>query len=345
MKGRLVALGRIGGRLASVLIVDGRLEDFLIEPADGDIPLPGAILRAVVDRQFKGQGGVILRLPGANAFLRQSKGLAPGQSLLVQVTGYAEPGKAVPVTRNVLFKSRYAIVTPAAPGLNISRAIKDEDTREQLLEIAHDAMDGLDYGLIVRSSAEGADPAEVSDDIDSMCALATQVLTDTEDNGPELLWEGPDPHHLAWREWEKPDQIARHDTAFDDHGVADLLSAFQTPEVLLAGGAYMYVEPTRALVAVDVNTGADTSLAAALKANIAAARDLPRQLRIRGLGGQITVDFAPVQKKDRRQLEQVLKAAFRADPTETALVGWTPLGHFELQRKRERLPLNESLPK
>ncbi|MEO0829813.1 MAG: ribonuclease G, partial [Pseudomonadota bacterium] len=49
-------------------------------------------------------------------------------------------------------------------------------------------------------------------------------------------------------------------------------------------------------------------------------------------------------KKDRKQLEQILRAAFRADPVETALVGWTPLGHFELQRKRERRPLLDCLP-
>ena len=60
------------------------------------------------------------------------------------------------------------------------------------------------------------------------------------------------------------------------------------------------------LVAVDVNTGADTSPAAALKANIAAAKALPRALRLRGLGGQVVVDFAPLSKKDRRQIEQVL---------------------------------------
>ena len=106
--------------------------------------------------------------------------------------------------------------------------------------------------------------------------------------------------------------------------------------------AWIEVEPTRALVAVDVNTGPDTSSAAGLKANIAAARALPRALRLRGLGGQIVVDFAPMPKKDRRTLDQVLTSAFRADSVETALVGWTTLGHVELSRKRERLPLTEA---
>ena len=104
----------------------------------------------------------------------------------------------------------------------------------------------------------------------------------------------------------------------------------------------MMIEPTRALVAIDVNTGNDTTPAAALKVNIAAARDLPRQLRLRGLGGQIVVDFAPMPKKDRAILDQVIRAAFKSEP-EVNLAGWTTLGLYELTRKRDRLPLAEML--
>ena len=93
------------------------------------------------------------------------------------------------------------------------------------------------------------------------------------------------------------------------------------------------------------DAGGDTSPAAALKANLAAARDLPRQLRLRGLGGQITVDFAPMPKKDRHILDQSLKASFRAESSETTLAGWTPLGNFEIQRKRDRMPLSQCLPR
>ena len=106
----------------------------------------------------------------------------------------------------------------------------------------------------------------------------------------------------------------------------------------------MMLEPTRALVAVDVNTGPDTSPAASLKVNIAAARDLPRQLRLRGLGGQLVVDFAPIPKKDRAILDQVIRAAFKFEAAETNLAGWTTLGLYEMTRKRDRLPLADLLP-
>ncbi|NCM97464.1 MAG: ribonuclease G, partial [Rhodobacterales bacterium] len=126
-------------------------------------------------------------------------------------------------------------------------------------------------------------------------------------------------------------------------GVAEMVDAVLVPAVALPGGGHMMIEPTRALVAVDVNTGPDTSPAASLKANIAAARDLPRQLRLRGLGGQVVVDFAPMSKRDRAVLDQVLRAAFKGESAETSLAGWTPLGLFELVRKRDRLPLAEVL--
>ena len=109
-------------------------------------------------------------------------------------------------------------------------------------------------------------------------------------------------------------------------------------------GASLWIEPTRACVTVDVNTGPDTSPAAGLKANIAAARELPRQLRLRGLGGQVVVDFAPMPKRDRQILDQALRAAFKGEAAETNLAGFTALGLYEMVRKRDRLPLADLLP-
>lgn len=342
MKGRVIALDQIAGQAAAALIVDGQLHDFLIDSA-GDVPQPGSICRAVADRPMKGQGGVFVRLPqGDTGFLRQVSGVAPGQRLLVQVSGVAEPGKAVPVTTRLLFKSRYAIVTPGAPGRNISRRIHDEDSRAALAAMAERAMAGAnpDLGLILRSACETADADDIAADIAAMRDLAQVVLADLE-GGPELLVEGAMAQEIAWRDWSdpKPDEVADAEGAFAAHGVAEMVDAVLVPAVALPGGGHMMIEPTRALVAVDVNTGPDTSPAAALKANIAAARDLPRQLRLRGLGGQVVVDFAPMSKKDRAVLDQVLRAAFKGESAETSLAGWTPLGLFELVRKRDRLPL------
>lgn len=338
MKGRVLVLDEVDGRGVAALMVDGRLEDLAVDPAD-DTPLPGAIWRAVADRPVKGQGGLFLRLPGGQAaFLRQTAGIAPGQRVLVQATGPADEGKAVPVTTRLLFKSRYAIVTPGAPGLNISRKIAEEEIREALGTLAAQGMAGADpgLGLILRSSCAGAEPEIIAEDIAAMRALAEAVLADRTGE-PELLVDGPGAHDLACRDWldPEPEAVETATGGLARLGADDLIAALLSPRVALPGGAHMMVEPTRALVAVDVNTGPDTSPAAALKANIAAARDLPRQLRLRGLGGQVVVDFAPMPKKDRAVLDQVLKAAFRAEG-EAHLAGWTVLGLFELTRRRDR---------
>ncbi|NOD75939.1 ribonuclease E/G [Ruegeria sp. HKCCD4332] len=339
MKGRTIVLDHIEDREAAALMVDGKLDDFLIA---ADAPTPGTIYRARADRPVKGQGGMFLTTPDGPAFLRQVKGLAPGTMLLVQVSGYGEPGKAIPVSNRILFKSRYAIVTPEAPGLNISRSIRDEEVRDQLLEIAHEQMGDSRYGLILRSCCVGADADDIAEDISSMLAQADQVMND-DGTEPEILSEGDSPHILAWRDWTDPAEVVTRAGGFETHGVLDALDVAHGVSEPLPGGGYLYIEPTRALVAVDVNTGADTSLAAGTKANFACAKLLPRALRVRGLAGQITLDLAPMPKKDRRGFESALRAAFKSDPDETILAGWTPLGHFELQRKRSRLPLAEIL--
>lgn len=339
MKGRQILLDHIEGREAAALMVDGLLDDLLI---DGDVPRPGTIYRAVTDRPVAGQGGVFLKTPDGAAYLRGVKGISVGETLLVQVTGYAEPGKAIPVTHKLLFKSRYAIVTPEAPGLNLSRSIRDDDVRDALMVLAHEGMDGNEMGLILRSAAAEADPDDVVDDIAAMRDLAMQVMAD-EGTGIEVLAQGDGPHVLAWRDWVAPADVVTDAGCFNNHGVLDAMDAAKGAQVTLGGGASLFVEATRALVAVDVNTGADGSFAAGLRANIACARALPAALRVRGLGGQITVDLAPMPKKERRTFEASLRAAFRSDDVDTVLAGWTPLGHYELQRKRARLPLTEVL--
>lgn len=338
MKGSLIALGRIADREVAALVVDGVLQD-LAHEEDG--LAPGAILRGVVGRPVKGLGGVFVDLPeGEKGFLRAPKGLAPGQRVLVQVSGAAEPGKALPLTQRLLFKSRYAIITPEAPGLNVSRAIRDEDLRAELTKLATEAMKGAEpgLGLILRSVCETASDEDIAEDIAQMRGLAEAVLADL-DGAAELLVDAPGPHELAWRDWGDADEVDESDEALDHSGALDQIAALRSPEVRLDGGGSMWIESTRALVAVDVNTGTDTSPAAGLKASIAAARDLPRQLRLRGLGGMVLVDFAPCPKRDRHVVEQVLGKAFRADAGEAALAGWTPLGNFELTRRRDRAPL------
>ena len=349
MKGRMIVLDEIEGRPAAALMVDGRLQDLVIDPADPDLPRPGAIYRAVAGRPIKGMGGIFVDLGGGQqGFLKNVKGVSAGKPLLVQVTGWPEAGKAPIVSTRLLFKSRLGIVTPDAPGVNVSRQVRGHAERDRLeeigVEVLGDLADRERLGLILRSAAAGEDADVIAEELGRLVDLARKVLAERAGNGPELLLAAPDAHTFAWSEWAvpAPDEVIERMGAFAEQGVVEEIEKLASPEVPIGQGASLVIEPTAALVAVDVNTGGDTSPAAGLKTNLRAARELPRQLRLRGLGGQIVIDMAPMPKKDRKALEDALKAALRTDGIDTAVLGWTNLGHLELQRRRDRMPLHRT---
>jgi len=345
MKGTTLALDRLDGRACAALMVDGQLDELWVDPPAG-VVAPGTVFRGRLGRPVKGMGGAFVELPGgASGFLRQPRGLRPGATLLVQVSGPAEGGKALPVTARLLLKGGCAIITVGAPGVNISRQLADAAQRAQLQALADHAMKGADpaLGLILRSSCAAADADRIAADIARMRAQAEQLLAGA-DGAPARLMDPPDAHAQARREVPEPDSLDDTPGSFARHGVDDALAALRRPRVALAQGAAMMIEPTAALVAVDVDTGPDTSPAAGLKASIAAARALPRELRLRGLGGQVVIDFAPYPKRGRAALEQALRAAVRRDGRDITLAGWTPLGQFELTRKRDRPTLETLLP-
>lgn len=344
MKGSVIALDTWRGREAAARVQDGQLQDLLLAPPSDVLP-PETLLRGKLGRPVKGLGGCFVDLPnGQRGFLRQHKGLRPGDPVLVQVSGLAEAGKAIPLTTRLVFKSRHVILTPAAPGLNVSRLIDDPDLRADLEDLARRGMAGADptLGLILRSACTDTEHDVITAELREMRQLSEAILRDGA-GAPELLLTAPGPHELAWRDWDRPDSLDPDTGSFERHAITESAEALLSPHVTLPGGGFAMIEPTSACVAIDVNTGPDTSPAAGLKANIAIVRDLPRQLRLRGLGGQVVIDFAPFPKKERHILEQSLRASFRQEGRDTVLAGWTPLGNFELTRKRDRLPLGSLL--
>lgn len=339
MKGSLIALGHVKNAPAAALMVEGQLSDLII---DSDAPRPGTIMRAKVDRLVKGQGGVFLKSPLGSLYLRSAKHLKEGQTVLVQITGYAFEDKAIPVTSSILFKSRYAIITPQKPGWNISRSITEDDRRDTLAQLSVHEMEGSNMGLIIRSHAQNAQDDDIAQDIANMRQIAEKVTQDTSTQ-PEVLLEGDDAHGFAWREWPQEAQVCSNADAFEACGIWDAIEELRSAHVPLKNGYDYFIEPTRAFVAVDVNTGDDHSKSSGLKATRAVIADLPRQLRLRGLGGQIVIDPAPFPKRDRQQLEHFIKSCFRNDIAETNFIGWTPLGHIELSRQRTRQALTSLL--
>ncbi len=331
MNGKIALFDYFEGKEAAALLKDGELYDFFTEE---DSRAPGSIFRVKVKRQLKGSGGFFVESPDGDFFLHQTKGTNTGDIILVQVTSYGDSEKLSRVTTKILFKSRYVIVTPFAAGLNIAKNIQDDDRRIWLKEIITEGLEEIPYGMILRSSCKSASDSEILNDCRNIITSAQKVLSD-DNNKLGLVFRSHSPHQMAWREWNDIPAAEERIGSFAECGVLDLIAELKNSKVIINDCNY-YIEPTKAFVAVDVNTAADISFAAGLKANLAMAKDLPRQLRLRGLGGQIVIDPAPIPKRDRMAVENALRAAFRKDTVETNFVGWTAMGLLELQRARIR---------
>ena len=220
-KGRIVVLDEVNGKSAAALLVNGQIHDLLIE-ADNNLPQPEAIYRGKTTLPMKGQNGIILDLGnGQKGFLKNAKGISQGTEMTVQVATHAERGKATPVVNKLIFKSRYCIVTPDAPGLNIARSIKDDEERERLLEIVHELSINRsnEYGLIIRSSAMNVDEDAISDDINAMYDLADNTMSQT-DGDPALIMPAPPAEMRAWRDWVNPDpdEVIKEENSFENMG-------------------------------------------------------------------------------------------------------------------------------
>lgn len=121
------------------------------------------------------------------------------------------------------------------------------------------------------------------------------------------------------------------------------------PKVWLKSGAYLVIQPTEALVSIDVNTGKAVSKKKDvqknfLKVNLEAAREIAVQIRLRNLSGIILVDFIDMLSKEANQeLLAVFRGELGRDPVPTSLVDMTKLGLVELTRKKVRKPFYEQL--
>ena len=121
------------------------------------------------------------------------------------------------------------------------------------------------------------------------------------------------------------------------------------PKVWLKNGGYLVIQPTEALVSIDVNTGKAISKKkdvqkTFLKVNLEAATQIARQLRLRNLSGMILIDFIDMKDADyNKQLMDRLRTEFAKDPVKTILVDMTKLGLVEVTRKKVRKSLYEQI--
>ncbi len=360
MTGREILVESDGTRLRAALLADGRLEALEIDTGTDASVRVGAVVPAVIARTVHGLG-TILALPGGAEALLEGGGddAAAGDRLIVQLSRPARGGKLGAATRSVALTGRGLVHLPFDDGLRLSRRL---DIAAELRDALAAGLAGRQGGWIVRRSAALMTIAALMPEI---AALANEGLRlgspspalDAPDAFRRLAADfgAPDPRRIVadgrraeaavtgWASRFAPHWIerivreelsgaARGPTLFDRRDLDSAIAALSLPRVALPHGGSLVIERTEALTAIDVNAGAEAS---ALAANLAAAAEIARQLRLRHIGGIVVIDFVSMAKpRQRDRIMAALEAALADDPAQTRVLPMSAFGLVEMTRAR-----------
>ena len=304
-----------------------------------------------------------------------------GEAVLVQIVkdGYGEKGPRV--SAELSLAGRTVALTPAEPGIRVSRKITDANERERLTR-AVEASLGADasLGVVVRTAAQGLDDARLTAEIGSLMSTWTELAAKAKIASPPILLRQDAglltrlirdiftgaiknfdvdtsdalqrAHRLAAALCpDLKDRITlspEGSALFEDAGIEAEIEAALQPRVLLGGGAWISIEPTEGFTAIDVNAGGSaetgSSKSPVMEINLAAAKEIARQIRLRSISGLIVVDFIHVtDKADSARLTRALEAALAADPVHNRVSAMSEFGLVEITRRREHESLADIL--
>ena len=302
------------------------------------------------------------------------------QILLVQVVKEERGTKGAALTSYLSLAGRYGVLMPnTARGGGISRRIADAKDRKRLRKIVGDLEVPTGMGLIVRTAGANRSKSEIKRDYDFLLRTWNDVRELTlKSTAPtmvyeeanlikrairdlyskdieEVLVEGEDAYKAAKRFMRMlmPSHAKRVQPyrdrvpLFHRYEVEQRFDAMHATEVRLKGGGYIVINPTEALVAIDVNSGRATRERnienTALRTNLEAAEEVARHLRLRDLGGLIVVDFIDMsENKHNRAVERRLKEALKHDRARLQVGRISSFGLLEMSRQRLRPSLFEA---
>lgn len=352
---RLLLLARREGAVEAALLDGGVLQDFQRAPEDG-AGEPGAIHLARVARVHQSIGLVFLSLEGG-ATATLEAGTAPpaeGELAIVQVAAAAHGDKPARARRGVALVGRHVVLRPGAGGE--ARLPRDAAGDRRLGAIAAAAAEaaGGGFALALRSAARDAAPGAPALEAAALAAswraassrasgLSQPALLHAEDAArraalPLLRAQPGAAIAQARRERDALAALGVEATLeapagglLAAHGVEEQLALATAPRVAIPGGGTLSVEQTRALVAIDVDSGE----AGRDGLGARAAREVARVLRLRDCLGAIVVDFPREGEAGRRATARALEDAVRLDRRATSLLGWTRGGLYEVRRSAE----------
>ena len=324
-----------------------------------------------------GRGGGQEREGGRNGRTAIADAVSVGQELIVQVEKEERGNKGAALTTFPSLAARYLVLMPNNPRAGgISRRIEGEE-REALRQ----SLSGLDIpedmGVIIRTAGIGRSAEELQADLDYLLQLNDAINEAGKRRGTALLYQENTVIVRALRDCLRQDvgevliddedaydeardfteqvmpnllgRIKRYTDAvplFSRYQIeSQIETAFQR-EVRLSSGASVVIDPTEALVSIDINSARATKGAdieeTALNINLEAAEEVARQLRLRDVGGLIVIDFIDmVAPRSQRAVEAKMREALEADRARVQVGRISRFGLMEMSRQRIRPSLDE----
>ena len=303
------------------------------------------------------------------------------QILLVQITKEERGTKGAALSTYLSIAGRYCVLMPNTPrGGGISRKITDQAQRRRLKDVAAglDIPEGM--GLIIRTAGQNRSRPEIRRDYNSLlkqwedlrdktlkstapclireeASIIKRAIRDLYTKSvDEVLVEGAEGYRTAkaYMKFLMPSHASRVKlhrepvSLFHTFDVEKEIDAMHSPVVPLASGGSLVINPTEALVVIDVNSGRSTRERSieetALKTNLEATREIARQMRLRDLAGLVVIDF--IDMDDRRNdatVERRMKEAVKSDRARIQIGRISHFGLMELSRQRLRPSLEEAI--
>jgi Rne/Rng family ribonuclease len=302
--------------------------------------------------------------------------LKAGQTVLVQVTKDPMGTKGARLTQHLSIAGRYCVLAPSDAMLGISRKLPEEE-RDRLRKILK-SIKPEEFGLIVRTAAEGATREQLEADVARLVRIWEQVSQKAEKaKALDAVYEEPglvirvirdvfgpeytdlilDSEELAGQVREylgdvSPELVDRvqvypgDDKLFDGYEVTNQIRRALEKKVWLASGGYLIIEKTEAMWVIDVNTGKFVGKSnleeTVLKNNLEAADEIARQLRLRDMGGIIVIDFVDMLvPANRDEVLKRFKRELARDKTKSRVMEISKLGLVQMTRKNVSQGLTE----
>lgn len=286
------------------------------------------------------------------------------QKLLVQVQKDSNDKKGARTSTHIKLTGRYIILLPQTSIVTISQKITDEIEKERLIRLVKSNLpNGM--GAIVRTSAEKKDEKIIKNDIKQLNEKWNEIYEKFQQckDEPQLLFRSPNIVEKIILDLpdEKIDSIISNDKKIIDkikpitdskiklkveentnllekYELKSQIEKVKQRKIWLNCGGFITIDPTEALVAIDVNSGkytGKTSLEETVyKVNYEATIEIAKQLRLRDIGGIIIIDYIDMKDAENKEkIEKLLKETLKQDRAKTQVEGFTKLNLMELTRK------------